>query len=523
MLNLATLLEHSAKEYPDKTAIVFDEMRLTYAQLNAAACQVANLLQSAGVHKGEKVALSCPNLPYFPIVYYGILKAGAVVVPLNVLLKRREISYHLSDSDAVAYFCFEGTDQLPMGQEGWAAFQEVEGCRNFYLITADPKGASPIHGATTLGQAMASQQPAFDTVQTRPDDTSVILYTSGTTGRPKGAELSHSNIVMNAIVSRDICNGSSEDTHLIVLPLFHSFGQTVQLNSGILCGCTLVLQPRFAPGPVLDALAKEEVTIFCGVPTMYWELLNQPNLENYDLEKISRNLRLGASGGSAMPVELMRRFEERFNITILEGYGLSETSPVATFNLPEKPRKPGSIGLPVWGVEVRVVDEHMNDKPVDEPGEIVIRGHNVMKGYYKRPEATDEVFYGGWFHTGDVGKKDADGYFYVVDRTKDMILRGGFNVYPREIEETLMTHPKVTLAAVIGVPDEEYGEEIKAYVVPAPGASIEPDEVRAWAKQEMAAYKYPRYVEVRKSLPMNATGKVLKTELRKEEEKDYVI
>jgi len=514
MLNLATLLEDTTRDYPDREAVIFNEMKLTYKAVNAAANQVAAGLAELGIRKGDKVALSCPNLPYFPIVYYGILKAGAVVVPLNVLLKPREIAYHLNDSDAKAYFCFEGTEQLPMGNMGYAAFQEVDTCQHFRVMTADPTAASPIEGAETLGMFMAGRRPDFDTVQTSPDDTAVILYTSGTTGRPKGAELTHSNMLLNARLADNLFGDAEHDVHLIVLPLFHSFGQTVQMNAGFYTAATISLLPRFDPEAALAIMERDKVTYFAGVPTMYWALLNYPAADKYDLEQIAANLRLSVSGGAAMPVEVMKAFEEKFKVTIQEGYGLSETSPVASFNRLDRERKPGSVGLPVWGVEMKIVDELDKDVPPGELGEIVIRGHNVMKGYYGKPDATETAMRGGWFHTGDIGRMDEDGYFYIVDRVKDMVIRGGFNVYPREVEEVLMSHPQVSLAAVIGVPDEQYGEEIKAFIVPAAGADIDETELLAWSKENMANYKYPRLIEFRDTLPMNATGKILKIELR---------
>ena len=466
MLNLAVLLEDSARAYPDRLAVIFNDMKMTYAQINGAANQVANGLVSLGIQPGDKVALGCPNLPYFPIVYYGILKAGAVVVPLNVLLKPREIAYHLKDSDAKAYFCFEGTEQLPMGQMGYAGFQETDGCQHFFMMTANPAGPSPIEGTKTLGMLMHDKSPVFTTAPTRPDDTAVILYTSGTTGQAKGAELSHTNMLMNARLPDNMYPAAEQDVHLIVLPLFHSFGQTVQMNSGFYTGSTLTLLPRFDPDAALAIMERDNVTIFAGVPTMYWALLNYPEADKFDLEKIAGNLRLCCSGGSAMPVEVMKAFEKRFKVKILEGYGLSETSPVATFNRMDRISKPGSVGVPVWGVQVRVVDPEDNDVETGDLGEIVIRGHNVMKGYYKKPDATEEAFRGGWFHTGDIGRLDEDGYLYIVDRVKDMVIRGGLNVYPREVEEVLMTHPAISLAAVVGVPDDKYGEEIRPLLCP---------------------------------------------------------
>ena len=515
MLNLAVFLEDSAREVPTRVAVIFNDTQLTYAQVNGAANQVANGLKAAGIEPGDKIALSCPNLPFFPIVYYGILKAGAVVVPLNVLLRPREIAYHLDDSDAKAYFCFEGTPELPMGQMGYEGFQEVEACEQFTVITANPAGPSPIEGVGTLGMFMQPQSPAGSAVLRGADDTAVILYTSGTTGQPKGAELSHSNMVMNAKLADNMYDHQDHDVHLVTLPLFHSFGQTVQMNSGFYTRATISLLPRFDPADALRIMERDKVTIFAGVPTMYWAMLNYPEAHQFDLDEIASNLRLCASGGSAMPIEVMRAFEDKFNVVILEGYGLSETSPVATFNRGDD-RKPGSVGVPVWGVDLRIVDTDDHDVPVGELGEIVIKGHNVMKGYYQRAEATAEVMRDGWFHTGDIGKRDEDGHVYIVDRVKEMIIRGGFNVYPREIEEVMMTHPAVSLAAVVGVPHDSHGEEVKAFVVLKDKAEAGEDELIAWCRENMASYKYPRIIDIRDTLPMTATGKILKRELKGE-------
>lgn len=514
MLNLAVLLEDSARELPDRVAVIFNETKLNYAQVNGAANQIANGLAALGIGRGDKVALSCPNLPYFPLVYYGVLKSGATVVPLNVLLKGREIAYHLADSDAKAYFCFQGTPELPMGQFGYEGFEQTATCEHFFMIMANPTAPSSIEGTQTLGQFMGTNSPVFDTVNTRPDDTAVILYTSGTTGQPKGAELSHSNMIMNARLCDNMYPPADHDVALITLPLFHSFGQTVLMNSGFYRRMSLTLLPRFDPASALGIMERDNVSIFAGVPTMYWAMLKYPDAEKFDLEKIARNLRLAVSGGSAMPVEVMREFSEKFSVNILEGYGLSETSPVASFNKIDRPAKPGSVGPPVWGVSIRIVDAEGNDLPQGEMGEIIIKGHCVMKGYYNRPEATAETIRDGWLHTGDIGYLDEDGYVYITDRVKDMIIRGGFNVYPREVEEVMMTHPDVSLAAVIGVADESHGEEIKAYVILNQGAEASEEEIVEWCKDNMAAYKYPRQVEFRENLPMTATGKILKRELR---------
>lgn len=517
MLNLAMVIEDHAKKRPDREAVVLGTTRLTYGQLNAMANQVANGLAAHGVGPGDKVALSCPNLPYFPLIYYSILKTGAVVVPLNILFKSREITYHLQDSDAKVYLCFEGTPEHPMARMGHEGFQAVDECEHFFIITADPAAPSPIDGVPTLTELMKGQDQTFLTVARDPDDTAVILYTSGTTGRPKGAELTHSNMLINAIASRDLVLpllGTGPKRTLTALPLFHSFAQTCQMNSLLYDGSTMVLVPRFEPGNVLDLFVKERISHFAGVPTMFWALLNYVQQHQIDVAPIAESLQVCCSGGASLPVEVLHGFESTFGVKILEGYGLSETSPVATFNHSDLPRKVGSIGVPIFGTEIRIVDDQDQDVPIDQPGEVLIRGHNVMKGYYKKPEATAEALRGGWFHSGDVARIDQDGYIFIMDRIKDMILRGGFNVYPREIEEVLMTHPAVSMAAVVGIPNERLGEDIKAFVIRKAGVEVDEHSLIDWCKERLAAYKYPRSVEFRDSLPMNATGKILKRELR---------
>jgi len=521
-LNLATLLDHRATLHPDREAVVFQSTRLTYGQLNALASRVAHGLRSLGIEPGDHVALSCPNLPYFPIVYFGILRAGAVVVPLNVLLKPREIAYHLRDSDAKAYFCFEGTPELPLGAMGREAMADASECRHFVMLPANPAAAPPA-GTLTM-QGLISDQPAsFPTHPTRTDDTAVILYTSGTTGQPKGAELTHLNLSMNGALTREL--GASVYEHgpnarnavLVTLPLFHSFGQVCQMIANLGAGATLVLVPKFEPAVVLETMRSERVNFWAGVPTMFWALLQHAGATGYDVSDIARSLRLALSGGAPMPVETLTSFERTFGVRVLEGYGLSETSPVATFNQLERPSKPGTVGQPVVGVEVACVDEHDNPVPVGERGEVVIRGHNIMKGYYKRPEATADAMRNGWFHSGDIGIFDADGYLSIVDRKKDMIIRGGFNVYPRELEEVIVTHPAVSLCAVVGIPDERLGEEVKVFVVPQAGTSATEKDILAWCAEQLAPYKCPRFVEFRDALPMSATGKILKRELRQAE------
>jgi long-chain acyl-CoA synthetase len=518
-LNLAAIVDHAARLMPDRVALTSAGGSLTYGDLCRHAERVAAALAALGIAPGDHVALSCPNVPWFPIAYFGILKAGAVVVPLNVLLKPREIAYHLKDSDAKALLAFEGSAELPMAAMARAACDDAK-CQNLVVMTTAPDGASPLPGVPTLGELMrAAAMPPFQTRRRRMDDTAVILYTSGTTGHPKGAELTHANMFLNAAASRDmylpaIRGGMEQEVALVTLPLFHSTAQTCLMNAGLLGGFRLVLMPRFDSAAVLDVMEREQVGLWIGVPTMYWALLQHARVSGVDTSGVAKHLRLCVSGGAAMPLEVMREFERVFGVRILEGYGLSETSPVASFNQLHQPTRPGTVGQPILGVELRCVDDEDRMLPVDEVGEIVIRGPNVMKGYYNRPEATEEAMRHGWFHTGDIGKLDADGYLTIVDRKKDMIIRGGFNVYPREIEEVMLTHPAVALAAVIGVADERLGEEVKAFVVRRPGSDITETALVEWCRDQMAAYKYPRSIEFRDALPISPTGKILKRELK---------
>jgi long-chain acyl-CoA synthetase len=527
MVNLSSILEDSTAKNPDQTAIVFGDTRLNYAQLNGAANQVANLLVSRGIQPGDRVALSCPNLPYFTIIYFGILKAGATVVPLNILLRGREVAYHLNDSGAKAYFAFEGSADLPIGDAAWEGFQTAQSeggsCTDFFLIKLDSTGPAPLEPPEHYAPLVAAQSPEFETVQTDSDDVAVILYTSGTTGQPKGAELMHRNLIDNVKVHTELFAADPErpDTYLCVLPLFHSFGQSVIQNGALFYGGTIVMLPRFEAEAALGLMLREGVSFFAGVPTMYWGLLSAlDSSQNYDVDTLARNLRVAVSGGAALPVDIHRQVRERFGVTILEGYGLSETSPVASFSRYGTEPRVGSIGVAIPGVEMKLISvnegDDWSDVKGDDPeaiGEIAIKGHNIMKGYHGRPEATAEAIRDGWFRSGDLGRMDEDGWFYIVDRSKDMIIRGGFNVYPRELEEILMEHPAVSLVAVIGVPHDSHGEEIKAVIVKKPGDATTEDEILAWGKEQFASYKYPRIIEFRDELPMTATGKILKREI----------
>jgi long-chain acyl-CoA synthetase len=519
-LNLASMISHHARLTPDDEAIVWEDIRLSYGELERLSNRVAHALQEMGIGYGDKVALTCPNIPFFPIVYYGIMKAGAVVVPLNVLFKPREIVYHLTDSDAKAVFVFEGTAELPLAEMVKEAFDQVPSCEHLVVMTKELYADSPLPGHHTLTQLTFDKPETFEIYPTRPEDTCAILYTSGTTGQAKGAELTHLNLMSNVTTTwqthqpmLDFTDGEQK-TCLITLPLFHTTGQTVQMNTNMYGGCRVVLLPRFEPKAVLDTMVAERVNFWVGVPTMYWGLLKYVDETGYDVSRIAESMKVCTSGGAPMPVEVMKRFETMFNVRVMEGYGLSETSPLATFNHIERPSKPGTVGQPIFGVDVRCFDDDDNEVPRGTRGEVVIRGTNVMKGYYKRPEATAEAFRSGWFHTGDIGIMDDEGYLSIVDRKKDMILRGGYNIYPRELEEVIITHPSVSLCAVIGVPCERLGEEVKAFVVLKQGHEMTADEFIAWCREQFAANKYPRHVEFRTELPIGGTGKIFKRALR---------
>src|SRR6201996_5947414 len=434
--NLASNLTGTTRAHAERVAVRVDNAAMTYRALDEASARVAALLRERGLTPGDRVGIMMPNVAEVPVVYYGILRAGGVVVPMNPLLKAREVAYYLGDSGAGLIFAWHTFgDPARDGAEQAGAD----------AIVVDP---------VTFPDLLASASPHFPVADTANQDTAVILYTSGTTGQPKGAELTHGNLISNTEVSRaDIVQAGPDDVIFGGLPLVHVFGQTVALNVAVAAGAFLTLLPRFDAEHALQIVAGHRVTVFEGVPTMYVALLHLPGRDDYDTSA----LRMCISGGAALPVEVLRGFEEAFGVPMLEGDGLSETSPVASFNHPGRVHKPGSIGTPIRDVEMRAVDEAGKEVPQGEVGEIAIRGPNVMKGYWKRPEATAEAVRDSWFYTGDLARVDEDGYFFIVDRKKDLIIRGGYNVYPREIEEVLYEHPAVAEAAVIGLPHPALG------------------------------------------------------------------
>ncbi|MDE0740699.1 MAG: long-chain fatty acid--CoA ligase [Planctomycetota bacterium] len=506
-LNLASSAHISCSHFPGETALIHDDRKLSYNEFLRHLVAFAAHLRQLGVQPGDKVALFCPNRMSFTIAYYGILQAGGTVVPISFLAVGREVGYYLNDSDAVALVAW--SEYSKAAREG---FDVAEDCEHLLLFD---EGRGPL---TMVDSPGVDPDGECDLALTSSEDTAVILYTSGTTGQPKGAELTHFNMYSNAQFCSEQLLGEPGrreifgpgDVSLSALPLFHSFGQTSNQNSSIMGGAALSYLERFDPEAALEVMERDRVTQFAGVPTMYFALLNFEGAERYDLS----SLKYCYSGGAPMPVEVLKDFDRKYNVSILEGYGLSETSPVATFNLMYRPRKIGSIGLAISGCEVKVVDGDDNEVPPGEVGEIAIRGYNVMKGYYKRPEATEEAFRGGWFHTGDMGTMDEDEYFFIVDRKKDLILRGGFNVYPREVEEVLYSHSSIREAAVIGVPDEKYGEEVKAFVSLKEGCEVSLDELLEFSRERLSASKYPRLFEILDDLPKGSTGKILRKSLR---------
>ncbi|MFD2415580.1 long-chain-fatty-acid--CoA ligase [Amycolatopsis pigmentata] len=513
MTNLAELIDAAATRYPDRIAIVAGERRLPFREIRDRANSLADTLRRKGVQPGARVALSCPNVPEFTIAYWGILKAGAVVVPLNVTLRGREIAYHLEDSRSTAYIAHDAPTGRALVEAARDGFDRVESCSLFVSISDGPEC-----GVTLVDHEPLSGDNGLPTLERGDEDTAVILYTSGTTGQPKGAELGHRNLRENALATRHVygIDAALPDTYLCVLPLFHAFGQTCIQNGATAFGGTVVMLPRFDPSECLRLMIDERVTIFAGVPTMYWGLLGALD-DATGVRQLEGSLRVAAAGGAALPAEVHRQFAQRFGVQILEGYGLSETSPTATSSVLGEPLRLGSIGRPIPGVEMKLINDDWSDVP-DTPGavgEIAIKGHNVMKGYHNRPEATAAAIRDGWFRSGDLGKKDADGFYYIVGRVKDLIIRGGFNVYPRELEEVLMTHPAVSLVAVIGTPHETLGEEIKAVAIKNDGFDdVTEADLVEWGKKQFASYKYPRVVEFVDKFPTTPTGKILKRELR---------
>jgi len=505
--SVAAILSESATRFADDIAVIVGAERTSYADLWQQTLAYAGALRAKGVREGDRVAMLVPNVADFPRVYYATLALGAVAVPVHALLKRHEIEYVLRDSGSTILVC-----AAPLLAEG-AAGASLAGV-DVVTVLAPGSPVDPHGTGHDRLEALAETAEPLDTYVPRdPFDTATILYTSGTTGKPKGAEGSHFALIeqvnTNLMSTFDMRRG---DVLLGALPLFHTFGQTCTMNTGLRAGATIVMLPRFDGDAALAAMVEHECAIFMGVPTMYMALLDAATRSD-----ARPTLRYAVSGGASLPLAVLQRFEQVFGAPLHEGYGLTETSPVATFNHVGRTPRPGTIGTPIWGVDVEIADPGVLDSiallPHGEIGELVIRGHNLMNGYLNRPDDTAEAIVDGWFRTGDLGTKDDDGYLTIVDRTKDMIIRNGYNVYPRQVEEVLATHPDVTMAAVFGVPHERHGQEIEAAVVLREGATVGADELVTFVSDEIAAYKFPRVVHIVESLPLGPSGKILKREL----------
>lgn len=489
--NIAGRVSERAASDPHLPAIKQGENILTYGGLDRAAASFATVLSRHGVRPGDRVALIMPNVGYFPIAYYAILRLGAIVVPMNPLLKAGEVAYAWNDAGAKVAVVF------PLFAEEAHKAASVTGAE---VIVTTPGDFEALLAGVAPTEGVAARAA---------EDTAVILYTSGTTGQPKGAELSHANLRSNALTTIEtLIPMAPGDVIFGGLPLFHSFGQTCGLNAAMTGGACLTLLPKFDGEQALSIVELDRVTVFLGVPTMYMALLGVTDIPRFD----TSSLKVAISGGASLPVEVLNGIEQTLGVTLLEGYGLSETSPVASFNHPDRPTKPGSIGTPIRGVEFGLRDEDDAEVGPGEIGEIVIRGENIMKGYWDKPDATAEAMRGGWFHSGDLATRDDDGFYFIVDRKKDMILRNGFNVYPREVEEVLYTHPSVAAAAVFGVPDLAHGEEVAALVTLKEGAKASAEELRDFVSDRIAAYKYPRIIRFGE-IPKGPTGKILKREI----------
>ncbi len=501
-MDLGQMLAQTTERYPNKTAVIFKDQQTTFSELNARANQVANALIAQGVEPGDRVALLMHNLPLFMEAYYGILKAGGSVVPMNPLYKAGEVEYILQDSGAKALLTF-----VPFAQTALAAAANVPSVRS--VIVASPQA---LPGALTWADTVGAASTTAPTVEVHPEQVAVICYTSGTTGRPKGAMLSHRNLIANCDQCMQIPNVRTEPTDVVwlALPLFHIYGMNVGMNLTFMNGATIALIERFEPASSLEVVQKYKCTVLYGAPPMYVAWVQMPNIGEYQVS----TLRYVASGAAALPVRVLESFQGLAGTPISEGYGLSEASPVVTSNAAGPVVKPGTVGPAIPGVEVKIVDAEGNELPVGEMGELICRGANVMMGYWHQPEATAEALQDGWLHTGDLATMDADGYFTIVDRKKDMINVSGYNVYPREVEETLFRHPAVADAAVVQYPDPYQGESVMAYVVLKQGQTATAQELIDFCRNEIAVFKCPRKIEFVAELPKNMTGKVLRRELR---------
>ena len=500
---LADLLAPALALKPDKVAIYFEERDITYRQLDEAANRIANALIAIGVKPTDRVAIHVDNRPEFIEIFLGVMRAGAVLVPTNVMYTKDEMEHILTDSGARVLFAF-----APVAKKFAGLGEHLD-----HIIEV---GGKELESSQTLDEFRESGGPGRAVVGIDPAKVAIIQYTSGTTGNPKGAMVSHNNILAVLDNTLDLpggIQGQEDDATLLVLPLFHAYALDLGITRTFQSVQSMVLMNRFDAEKVFQLIEKYKCTIFYGAPPMYFAFVNTPGLDKYDMT----SLRACFSGAAPLPVVILERFRELTGVEINEGYGLSETAPTLSSNAAAEKNKPGAVGPPIPGVQIRIVDGDDNDVAPGDVGEIIAKGPNIFLGYWNRPEATEEAMRGGWFHTGDMGRFDEDGYLYIVDRMKDMIVVSGYNVYPIEIENVLLRHDKVMDCAVIGVANEYQGESVKAVIVPKPGESPTPEELDAYCRELLAAFKVPKHYSFRDALPKNPTGKVLKRILREEE------
>jgi long-chain acyl-CoA synthetase len=500
METMVELFEQCIKDYRSNIAMVWNGHNVSFSDFGEAVLRLGNAFINLGLGKGDRIMIMLPNIPQFPIVYYATLLIGALAVPINIMLKSREISFLLDDCEAKTIVAWDGfAGEVLRAVGGMETLQHV-------IFLGDQK----FENTTDLTELISSGTAEPIHVDVANDEVALVLYTSGVAGRPKGAQISHSAVIFHVLEIKDIFRFTCDDKFLAVHPLFHPMGQAILMNTCLCSGAPLILQPRFHPGDALKTIQDEKITVFLGVPSMYRLILNYPSVEKFDVA----SLRYAISGGSSFPENLMDQFEDVFKVPMLQGYGLSEAYSFVTVNQMKRGRRKGSVGLPLHNVEVKIFDDDDQEVAIDEVGEIVLQGPTVMKGYLNRPETTAIAMRNGWLHTGDLGHIDFDGYLHLVDRKHDVIIKGGFKIFPREIEAVLEALPHIQEVAVIGVPDEEMGEEIKACVVLKPGAQITSGEIQEYCKEKMAPYKSPKIVRFYRELPQTPTGKILKEELR---------
>jgi long-chain acyl-CoA synthetase len=496
--NLGAVLEDNLSSRREQVAIWWKDGFDTFADLDQKASAIARSLGERGFKPGQRVGIHLANIPQFVYAYFGILKAGGQIVPINVMLKPNELEF-LGNDSALTFII----TQPSLAGNVLSARRNIPTLKEIFSLSPLPEGTSPFDDLLNHpGESLPAKG--------RAEEVAVIFYTSGTTGRPKGAMLTHSNLYTNARATAQTYAYQAEDVIVFGMPLFHSSGQTNVMNAAFSQGAAMVMIPRFTPEAVFAAVQAYPVSVFIGVPTMYHQILNHPEVDRFSTER----LRIFIVGAASMPEALFRSVSEKFGVPITEGYGLSEAGPVVAHNPLRGRKKIGSVGLPVPGVLVRVIDAHNQPLPPGEVGELLVQGPNVMAGYLNQPRATEEALRGGWLHTGDLARIDEEGYIFIVDRKKDMILTGGFNVYPREIEEVLLGHPAIMEAAVIGIPDEEKGELAAAFIISKIGQTITEKGIIDFCRNKMAVYKAPRRVYFVEELPRNPSGKVLKRLLR---------